>query len=300
MLLGSVAVTDVIGAEARILDRGYRPYDGIRGGRANAIRAVAVQGFRGVLGIGRPARAKILPVVSAVIAFVPAVVFVGLAVLLPDGVLDPHEIADYSGYYAFIISALALFTALVAPEVLTGDRRTGMIGLYLSTPLTRSTYLIAKLTAVAMTLAIVTVGPLLLLLIGYTFENAGPDGFLEWLKVLARIIVSGAAVSAVYASVSMAFSSLTDRRSLASAGVIAALVVSAAVTSSLVEAADMSESVYLLNLLVAPFELVTRIYGEDNGAISSVGTTLVVAANLGWIAAGLGLTWWRYQRIEVT
>jgi len=286
--------------QARILDRGYRPYDGERGGPLNAIRTVAIQDFRSVLGIGRSAKSKILPLVSAIIAFLPAVVFVGLAVLLPDGLLEPDEVADYAGYYGFIISALALFTALVAPEVLTGDRRTGMIGLYLSTPLTRTTYLAAKVIAVGLTLAIVTIGPPLLLLIGYTFENAGPDGFVEWMKVFGRIIVSGAAVSAVYAGVSLAFSSLTDRRSLASAGVIAALIVSAAVTGALVDAADMSESIQLLNLLVVPFELVSRIYGHGDGPLSSLQTVPVVLANLGWITLGLGLTWWRYQRIEVT
>jgi len=293
-------MTEPATEEARILDRGYRPYDGDRGASLNAIRTVATHDFRSVLGIGRSAKSKILPLVSAAIAFVPAVVFVGLAVLLPDGLLEPDEVADYAGYYTFIISALALFTALVAPEVLTGDRRTGMIGLYLSTPLTRTTYLIAKIVAVALTLAIVTIGPPLLLLIGYTFENAGPDGFIEWMKVFGRIIVSGVAISAVYAGVSLAFSSMTDRRSLASAGVIAALVVSAAVTGTLVGAADMSESLHLLNLLAVPFELVSRIYGENDGPLSSLETVPVVLANLAWITLGLGLTWWRYQNIEVT
>jgi len=292
-------MSDLPDDRARILDRGYRPYDGERGGPLNAIRTVAIQDFRSVLGIGRSAKSKILPLVCAIIAFLPAVVFVGFAVLF-SGLLEPDEVASYAGYYTFIISALALFTALVAPEVLTGDRRTGMIGLYLSTPLTRTTYLVAKVIAVAMTLAIVTIGPPLLLLIGYTFENAGPDGFLEWLKVFGRIIVSGVAVSAVFAGVSLAFSSMTDRRSLAAAGVIAALVVSAAVTSALVDAADMSESIHLLNLLVVPFELVSRIYGENDGPLSTLETAPVVLANLAWITLGLGLTWWRYQRIEVT
>ncbi len=293
-------MTTVPGDDARILDRGYRTYDGERGGSLNAMRTVSIQGLRAVLGIGRPAKAKILPVISAIIAFVPAVVFVGLAVLLPGGVLDPNEIATYSDYYGFIISALALFTALVAPEVLTADRRTGMIGLYLSTPLTRSTYLVAKLAAVGVTLAIVTIGPPLLLLIGYTFENEGPDGFIEWWKVLLRIVASGIVVSGVYAGVSMAFASMTDRRSLASAGVVLSLVVSAAVTSALVDAADMSRNLFLLNLLVAPFELVSRIYGENNGSEPGIATASVVLANLAWVVAGLGFTWWRYQRMEVT
>ena len=287
-------------SDAQILDRGYRRYDGERGGQLAAMRTVAIQGFRSVLGLGRPARSKVLPVISAVIAYLPAIVFVGLSVLIPGDFLDPTDIADYAGYYGFIVSALALFTALVAPEALTGDRRTGMIGLYLSTPLTRTTYLAAKLAAVAPTLAIVTIGPVMLLLIGYTFENRGPDGFDGWLLVFGRIVLSGAVVSAVYASVSMAAASITDRRALASAGVILTLIVSAAVGDALVDAAELSGNFQLLNLLGVPFELVYRIYGQDDGPLPDLDTLAVIATNLGWIVAGLGLTWWRYLRMEMT
>ena len=40
--------------------------------------------------------------------------------------------------------AVLVFVAFVAPEVLCPDRRTGMLGLYLASPLTRDTYLVGK------------------------------------------------------------------------------------------------------------------------------------------------------------
>jgi len=264
------------------------------------MRTTMVQGFRAVLGIGRPAKSKILPAICAVIAYVPTIVFVGLAVLIPGDLLDPNEVATYSDWYGFIISALVLFTGLVAPEVLTGDRRSGMIGLYLSTPLTRSTYLAAKLASVGLTLAIVTIGPGLLLLLGYSFVGEGPGGLVEWVKTFFQIVAAGAVISGVYAAVSMAFSSITDRRAFASAGVILCLVVSAAVSGSLVEVAELNENIYLLNLFIAPFMLVAHIYGETESLEPDLSLSALVLGNLAWMVAGFGITWWRYLRMEVT
>ena len=285
---------------AEILDRGYRTFDGERGGVGQAMWSTTVQGLRSVLGIGRSAKAKILPVITVVIAYVPSIVFVGLAVLIPDDLLDPNEVATYSDWYGFIISALVLFTGLVAPEVLTGDRRSGMIGLYLSTPLTRTTYLASKLASVGITLAIVTIGPGLLLLLGYSFLGEGPDGFVAWIKTFFQIVAAGAVISGVYAAVSMAFSSITDRRAFASAGVILCLVVSAAVSGSLVEVAEFSDNLYLFNLFIAPFNLVAHIYGETDNLQEDISALALVLGNLSWIVAGLGFTWWRYLKIEVT
>ncbi len=283
---------------SRILDRGYRPFEGPRGGRANAVRSVAVQGFRSVLGLGRPARTKILPVASAAIAYVPAIVFVGLAVLVPGGILDPNEVASYASSYGFIISALVLFTALVAPSALTSDRRNGMLGLYLSTPLTRSTYLLAKALSVGTVLLIVTLGPPLLILIGYSFEGAGPSGVLGFSGVLGRILLSGLAISAVYSGVSMAVASLTDRQAVASAAIVFVLLVSGTLTTTLVENTSAPDELQLANLVSVPFELVFRIFGE-NGPMPELATLGVVTANIGWALLGWGFTWWRYRTMAV-
>jgi len=291
---------DANAGSAQIQDRGYRTFDGERNGVAAAMWTTMVQGLRSVLGIGRPAKTKILPVICAAIAFVVPGVFVGLAVFIPSELLDPNEVATYADFYSFIIAAIVLFTGLVAPEVLTGDRRTGMIGLYLSTPLTRTTYLIAKVGAVAVALSIVTIGPGMLLLIGYTFAGAGPGGLMDWLTTLAQIVAAGAVISAVYAAISMAFSAITDRRAFASAGTILCLLVATSVSASLVEGADLSENYHLLNLFVAPFDLVAHIYGETDGLAYDLAVTRLILGNLAWVVAGFGITWWRYLRMEVT
>lgn len=281
--------------DARIHDRGYQPYTGDRSGVMGAVRSVGWHAMRSVLGLGRPARHKIFPALSAVIAFLPAIVFVGLAALFPVDLLEGVA-PSYSDYLGYVGAALVLFCGLVAPEVLVRDRRDGMFGLYLSTPLRVDTYLLAKVGAVMATLAIVTVGPPLLQLVGFSFEGAGPGSIGEWASVFLRILASGLAMSAVFAAVSLAAASLTDRRAFASVGIILTLLVSSALVDGLVTEADMAVELELLNLLIIPFELVFRIYGEP-GNFPELSTGLVAAANAGWVAAGSAVVWLRYRRL---
>jgi ABC-2 type transport system permease protein len=284
--------------DARIEARGFARYEGERSGVAGAIRSVAWQSVRATLGIGRLARHKLFPIASVAIAYVPAIVFVGAAVLIPENLLEPGEIADYPGYYGFITAAIVLFAALVAPEALVGDRRNGMLALYLSTPLHRGTYLAAKAVAVMGTLGLVTLGPPVLVLIGYTFEGSGPDGIGNWLLVLLRVVVSGFAVSAALSSISMAVSCLTDRRAFAATAVVLLVLATPALASALVEAAELSVYWRLIDVFSMPFELVYRVFG-DAGNFPELSTISVVAVNVAWTIAGLLVVVWRYRTLVI-
>ena len=253
------------------------------------------QSMRATLGLGRPAKNKIFPVIAVAIAYVPAIVFIGLAVLIPSGIVDGPS---YPEYYGFVTSAIALFAALVAPEVLVSDRRNGMLAMYLSTPLHRGTYLVAKMLAVLLTLGLVTLGPPFLVLLGYTFDGSGPDGFGNWLIVLFRIILSGAAVSAALTAISMAASSITDRRAFASIGVVLLILASPIVAGSLVDGAQLSPNWRLIDVFSMPFELVFRIFGEP-GNFPEVSTLAVIAVNAAWTFGGLTVVVWRYSRLVI-
>ncbi len=68
-------------AAARILDRGYRRYEGERGGVGQSMRSVVRYTIQRVLGIHRKFRFKVMPILTIVISYVPHMVFVGVVVL---------------------------------------------------------------------------------------------------------------------------------------------------------------------------------------------------------------------------
>lgn len=294
---------------AQILDERYRPYSGARHGLAGAMRALVGSSVRFTLGLGRPARHKFLPWLAVVVALVPAIVFVGIATVLDIDLISENILPEYHQYYGFIELALFFFCGIVVPEILVADRRNGMLSLYLSTPLRLWSYLASKAAAVTVTLAVITVGPLLFLLVAYTVEGSGPDGLGDWLTVLVRILGSGIAIAATITAASLAISSLTDRRAFAVIGIILLLLGSQFVTGLLVEVAEMDPRIYAFNLSEMSEALKDRIFGvgrpelgEDDASpglrISELSTLFVVAVNAAWLAAGAAVVWWRYRRIE--
>ena len=297
---------------ARIIDQGYRSYDGPRTGLPGAIRSVVRYSVRHTLGLGRSARHKILPWLAVVVALVPGVVFVGLAVVLDIDVITDEILPDYHEYYGFITVALFFYCGIVVPDILVADRRSGMLQLYLSTPLQRWSYLASKALAVALTLAVLTVGPVLFLLVAYTIEGSGPDGLIEWLKIFVRILAAGAAISSAFTAASLAAASLTDRRAFASIGVILLLWGSSGLTAALVEGADMTERLYAFDLGGISDEFKNRIYGAEplpapgedefvqGYGRSRLSTVFVAGANLAWVVLGASVVWWRYRRLALS
>jgi ABC-2 type transport system permease protein len=295
-------------SEARILDRGYRRYTGPQRGTRGAVTTLAINTAQRALGLRRSFWSKIFPLLAVFIAYVPAIVFVGVTVLvndLPNGqrLLDEAQLLPpFAAYYGFIWAAILVFVGFVAPEVLCTDRRNGMLGLYLASPLNRNTYLLAKALAVTGILALVTVGPPLLYLIGLTLNDRGPNGFGGFLEILAKVFVAGIAVAAMQVALSFAIAATTTRRAAASAAIILILLASAVLTNTLVNAADLPANLLLLDLLFLPFEVVFRIFGEGHVDTSwrRISTPAVYGAYIAWTVAFATFVWYRYRRLQVT
>ncbi|MDY7101483.1 MAG: ABC transporter permease subunit [Actinomycetota bacterium] len=284
---------------AEILDRGYRRYDGPRNGRSGAVLALFTASVQRALGLRRSFRHKIVPLISAVIAYIPAIVFVGVAALLP-GELASEVTVDYSGYYGFITAAIVLFAAITGPEVLCVDRKTGMLGLYLASPLTRDTYLVAKAGALVATVSIVTLGPPLLLLAGYSFVDLGPEGIGDLLVAFGRIVLAGIVIAALLCALALAVAAVTPRKGFAAAAIILVLLVSSIMTGILIDVADAPEWLNVLNLFFLPFDVVSRIYGESQNNFVGVSNVVSIGAYVAWTAGFAAFTRFRYHRLMIT
>ncbi|CAA9215377.1 MAG: hypothetical protein AVDCRST_MAG76-372 [uncultured Acidimicrobiales bacterium] len=288
---------------ARIFEQGYRRYDGPRLGRWAAVRSVWKHTVQRVLGLRRSARHKVLPFLAILLAYLPAIAFIGILALIPADAGEARDLAPtYSQYYTFVSAAIALFIVFSAPEALCPDRRNRSMSLYLASPLTRVTYLMAKALAVFSVLCLVTIGPLLLLLIGYVLQTNGPDGPVGVLAQLARLLGAGAAVALFGTAFALALASLTDRKGLATGGALIVLFGTHIVGGVAAFVLELSNAAIMLSLFVAPFEVAARILDAPNGetAATSTPNITVFLAGLAWSALFSVLVYVRYAGLQVT
>lgn len=284
--------------DARLYDLGYRSYEGPSERPARAILTLAEFTARRVLGLGRGGRHKVLPAITLAIAFLPALFSVAFAVFVSDLVAD--DLVSYGDYMFFIGSALALFAALVAPEALCPDRRTGMLGLYLAGPLDRTRYLVAKGGGVLAVMLLITLGPLLFMLLAFVLAGFGPSA-TETPALLARIFAAGVVTALLYAALSMAVSSFTGRRAVAAVGVVLLLFVPASIVRPAIESAGAPKQLDLLSSPFVVFELAYRIFGETSEEAEPVTelSTWLLASGVGAaVLAGALVCWLRYRRLE--
>ncbi len=289
-------------SDARLVDSGYRRYDGPRLGSSHATVALLKQTMRRIFGLGRPARWKILPVLTVAIAYVPNIVFVGVTALIPDDQLRDTVLPGYAFTYSFITAAIALFVIFVAPEALCPDRRSGVLSLYLATPLTRTRYVVAKAAAVFGALLTVTFGPALLYLIGLAAQGAGPDGFGEFMSTLGRIALAGVVMAAFFAAYSIGASSLTDRKAVAAAIIFFFPQAISIAIGIIIGGFNAPEWLVGFAPNSAAFGLVLGFFHEEIQIdTDTVVPTIAHAGGVAfWATIGMGLAIVRYTRLRVT
>ena len=288
--------------DARILGTGYRSYSGPRLGPRHAVWTLSRHSFERIMGLKRPARYKVLPILTFVIAYLPAVAFIGAIALLPNRRLGQF-VPDPGQYYAFVTAALTLFAVLAAPEALCPDKRSHILGLYLASPLTRTTYLVAKVAAVASAIFLVTLGPPLVLLVGEALQNDGPRGFGAFMTTLSQTILAGVAIGIMFTAIALVIPSLTDRRAFAAAGGRLVLIGSAAISGVLAFGLRLGDGWLLLGLQRLPFEVTDRIFdrhGLPTPSRTPLPTVDVALAAIGFTLLAAAVTWWRVTRAPVT
>lgn len=287
-------------AATQIHDLGYRAYTGERAGVAWAVRSLVGHGIRQALGLKRPLKHKIVPAIAIFIAYAPAIAMTGFAAFLRAEFVT--ELLGYGEYFGISGFAQFLFAAAVAPGVMTSDRTNGMLALYLASPLTRSTYVLARGLAIFLVMLIVAIGPIVFLILGYTFAGVGPGGVGEVLEILGRALVAGTLGAALFTGVAMFISSIPRRWGIASIAIVAFFIVSGVVSIGLTEAIDITDWVALGAVDEVMTEAAERIMDDRSEAIPALDalpSAALIAATVVYALVALGATWFRYQRIAV-
>jgi hypothetical protein len=290
------------GTGARILDRRYQRYTGPRKGQAHAARRLMLHAFQRFLGLRRPGKYKIVPITIGALCYLPTIAFIGIAALVP---VSGGGLVSYSQLFGIIAALVGLFIVTTGPGGLIADRNSKSLSLYLASPLDRNTYLMAHFGALLGTLALVTVGPPLLYLIGSMFQGIGPSGVGGAASTAGKILLAGGALAAYYTSLTMAVASVSNRAAQAGVLLFLALSVPDALVGAALLNADAPDALLLLAPGTLPDELVRRIFGPVAGALQApisfdLATPLVALGTAAWALAALALVWFRYHRLDIS
>lgn len=288
-----------------VYDRGYRPYDGQRGRRGAATLALYKASIRRALGLRRTWRQKFAPFVLLAVVTIPAIINVGVGYVTRDRVSDRIEIITFRNYVG-VSSALLLFVALVAPDVICPDRRQRVLPLMFSRPLTGVDYVVAKVGAIASILFAFSFLPQVLLYVGNMLvSNSALDYLTGNLDVLWKIPVAVVLLATYYAVIGVAIAALTERRIVAGASVIGLFLVTS--ISSAVLVGDQTDgegsAAALVNVLALPLHLRDLVFlghidpdsplgGVAHGGLMAVVVYVVV------LLVGLFVLLRRYRWVE--
>ena len=202
-------------ASGVIHDLGYRGYDGPRLGRGQIIRALTWHSFRSSFGIGRGAKAKIIPALAFVAMCLPALV---------NAFAVARGNARLFGYDVYVptlrVAVVTIFLAAQAPELVSRDLRNRVLPLYFCRPLRRGDYPLAKYLALTAALLVLIEVPLLILYAGTIASAKGGHAIWGETKALIPGLGVGLMWAVLLAAIGLVLASLTGRRAYAT-GIVA-------------------------------------------------------------------------------
>src|SRR5215469_14646482 len=217
MATESSARTEALASGAGVIyDIGYQTYGGPRLGRRAIAVALCWHSLRSAFGIGRGAKAKIIPVITFVIICSPAVIN---AVIMALG-RSNGRVVSYDAYVGVLrLLVLLVFIAAQAPELVSRDLRSRVVPLYFARPIRRQDYPLAKYAAFVLALLAMIDIPVLLLYVGTIMQVHG--GAAVWAQTRALIpgLLVGLMWAAVLAAVGLALACVSGRRAFSTGAV---------------------------------------------------------------------------------
>ena len=292
--------------DARIIDRGYQHYDGVRLGPGNGFWVMLRAGMERGMGIRRPFRTKILPWLLVLTAIAAVLISVGSHEANPAGAAAPPTYPQFLGSRAFGL-LLALFAALVAPDLLCPDRRERVLTLYFAAPITRPHYALARLASLCgLLLGLTLVPPLLLFVSNALFSDSAVGYVQDHLPDLGHLVSAGLLMALFYGAIGCVVAGFSDRRAVATGSIIGVLLVTGFAGTVIGEGLTFAGHQWfvLLDLQELPARVVRWLFGlppiADSQALTpgtlADWTYLMALAVITIVSVATLL--WRYQRTE--
>ncbi len=298
-------------AQGEVFDIGYQRYHGEREGRVRAIKTLWTNGVRTSLGIGRGLFAKIIPGLAFLVLMIPALLFPVLSAMFggSDGFGDiiPGQDEFYSPP---IVLVFILFTAIVGPELLVSDRRSGVINLYLVRPLTTSDYVLGRWLAFFSVALVMLLVPQATLSAGLILGAGDQVEYIRdnWTDV-PRFVAAGAALAMFATTLPLCVSAFVGRRAYAAVFVIAVVLVANVIAGIATAQAseDLAKWFALVSISDYPVFINDMVFAKES--VQSPSSASEYAALLPsyavWGAFALSvvlpaaLLWERYRRLAL-
>lgn len=287
-------------SESVIHDIGFRHYDGPRLGRGWAFRSLLIETLRGCYGLGRPSKVKAMPWVLTGLILAPALIIVAITIVTGGKEL-PLSYTQYAGGMWLLI---AMFVAGRAPYAISRDLRDGVMPLYLSRPILRRDYVLAKFCGVALGVFFYVAAPIVVLLIGALLAKFPP-----WHELSAALggIAMAAVLALLLTALSMVLASISRRKGLGVAAIMTTLVLAAGFASIMVAVLQLKFSAEraAYAAMLDPFALVSGLGaswlgvaplnqgGKPDGFTGGLVFTLVFVAI---VAASLAILMRRFKK----
>lgn len=288
---------------SNIYDLGYRHYEGERIGRKGTLLTLYLHGLRSCFGLGRRASSKIFPFGLAIIAFVPAIIQLGVGAIV-SGVDQHVDLFRHEDYFKFIRVILILFCAAVAPELVGRDQRNRTLALYFSRAVSRLDYTLTKFAALTTAMLFLTLGPQLLLYIGNGLAADDLQGYAtDNAHLILPIIAASFLISATIAAVGLAIAAYLPRRAYSTATIVGVFILTRAVGGILMETADASVGRWALLVSPTAWDGVTFwLFGVTSDPVSDLAKAdfsgwVYLVALLAIIGVSLGATLRRFVKV---
>jgi ABC-2 type transport system permease protein len=291
-----------------VYDRGYRPYDGRRGGQGAARSALVRLSLRRALGIRRNWRQKVFPWALVSLATLPAVINVAVSYANRNLPFAEQEFVTHREYIE-VSALLLLFVAATAPDLVCPDRRQRVTSLIFARPLTGDDYVLAKVGAMALLVFGFAFAPQVVLFFGQMLVSS--DGALDYFQdnagALWQVPVTVALMALLFAALGTAIAAATTRRVVGSVAILATWLVTATVASVASGFEDDSGGPRpswwaLTDVFALPLHLRDLVFlghADPAGQLAGIegGPAGAVAVYVVVVLASLAYLRWRYRTV---